>query len=137
MSSQSCSCRYGPISSFRPGSSRPDTVASASCLPLSPRNEMIWLLFLSYTPLNSLPQPIGQFIGYVLMPSSCSISSSRSKGLRASRSILLMNVKIGMSRSRQTLNSFLVCASTPFEASITITAESAAISVRYVSSEKS
>ena len=37
----------------------------------------------------------------------------------------------------QTLNNFLVCASTPFDASITMTAESAAIRVRYVSSEKS
>ena len=26
-------------------------------------NEMIWLLLRSYTPLNSLPEPIGQFIG--------------------------------------------------------------------------
>ena len=37
----------------------------------------------------------------------------------------------------KTLNSLIVCASTPFEPSITITAESAAIKVRYVSSEKS
>ena len=55
----------------------------------------------------------------------------------ASRSILLMKVKIGMWRMTHTLNSFLVCASTPLEASMTMTAESAAISVRYVSSEKS
>ena len=40
-------------------------------------------------------------------------------------------------RITQTLKSLIVCASTPFEASITITAESAAIRVRYVSSEKS
>ncbi len=48
----------------------------------------------------------------------------------ASRSILLINVKIGIWRMVHTLNSFRVCASTPLEASITITAESAAISVR-------
>ena len=35
-----------------------------------------------------------------------------------------------MRRIAQTLNSFLVCASTPFDASMTMTAESAAISVR-------
>ncbi len=38
--------------------------------------------------------------------------------------------KIGMLRITQTLNSFLVWASTPLEASMTITAESAAIRVR-------
>jgi hypothetical protein len=61
------------------------------------------------------------------MPSMFSISS---KGSRASRSILLMKVKIGMWRSVHTRNSLMVCASTPLAASITITAESAAISVR-------
>ena len=44
--------------------------------------------------------------------------------------------KIGYDASPQTLNSFLVCASTPLEASMTMTAESAAISVRYVSSKE-
>ena len=71
------------------------------------------------------------------MPSSFSNSSSRSKGSRDSRSILLMNVKIGMWRIAQTLKSFLVWGSTPFAPSMTMTAESAAMSVRYVSSEKS
>ena len=37
----------------------------------------------------------------------------------------------------QTLNNLIVCGSTPLEASMTMTAQSAAISVRYVSSEKS
>src|SRR5580704_13079842 len=48
-----------------------------------------------------------------------------------------MNVAIGTSRKRQTSNSLRVCVSMPFAASITITAESTAVSVRYVSSEKS
>ena len=56
--------------------------------------------------------------------------SISSNGSRASRSILLMKVKIGIWRSVQTLNSLMVCASTPLAASMTMTAESAAISVR-------
>ena len=43
---------------------------------------------------------------------------------------LFIKVKIGIPRIPHTLNNFLVCASTPLEASITITAESAAIRVR-------
>ena len=69
-------------------------------------------------------------MGQVAIPSSCSISSSSSKVSMASRSILLIKVKIGIWRMVHTLNSFLVCASTPLDASMTITAESAAISVR-------
>ena len=56
--------------------------------------------------------------------------SISSNGSRASRSILLMKVKIGMWRSVQTLNSLMVWASTPLAASMTMTAESAAIRVR-------
>ena len=41
-----------------------------------------------------------------------------------------MNVTIGMSRRRQTSNNLRVRASMPFAASITITAESTAVSVR-------
>src|SRR5579883_2128520 len=48
-----------------------------------------------------------------------------------------MKVMIGMSRRRQISNSLRVRASIPLAASITITAESTAVSVRYVSSEKS
>ena len=48
------------------------------------------------TPLNSLPEPIGQFTGQVSMPNSVSISSNNSKVSLASRSILLINVKIGI-----------------------------------------
>ena len=64
------------------------------------------------------------------MPSSFSSSSSSSKESRASRSILLMKVKMGMSRMAHTLNSLRVWASTPLAASMTITALSAAIRVR-------
>jgi hypothetical protein len=35
-------------------------------------------------------------------------------GSRPGRSILLTKLKIGMRRSLQTVNNFLVCASTPF-----------------------
>ena len=80
---------------------------------------------------------MGQLIGQVAIPSSLSISSKSSNMSPASLSILLIKVKIGIFRITQTLKSFLVCASTPLDASMTITAESAAISVRYVSSEKS
>ena len=48
-----------------------------------------------------------------------------------------MKVVIGTSRRRQTSNSFRVCDSIPFAASSTMTAESTAVSVRYVSSLKS
>ena len=41
-----------------------------------------------------------------------------------------MNVMIGVLRMRQTSRSLMVCASTPFAASMTMTAESAAIRVR-------
>ena len=64
------------------------------------------------------------------MPSSFSSSSRSSKESRASRSILLIKVKMGMSRMAQTLKSFRVWASTPLAASMTMTAESAAIRVR-------
>ena len=50
---------------------------------------------------------------------------------------MLIKVKMGISRITHTLKSFRVWASTPLAASMTITAESAAMRVRYVSSEKS
>ncbi len=74
--------------------------------------------------------PAGHIIG---AHSSCSwsaISSRSSSVSRASRSILLTKVMMGMSRMRQTSNSLRVCASMPLAASITITALSAAVSVR-------
>ena len=84
----------------------------------------------SMVPTKSRPRPIGQVIGAVSSASVFSISSSRSNGSRLSRSILLMKVMIGMSRSRQTSNSLRVRASMPLAASITMTAESTAVSVR-------
>ena len=80
---------------------------------------------------------MGQLMGQLRMPSTCSSSSISEKGSFAARSILFTNVKIGMFRIRQTLNSLIVCASTPFAASSSMTAASAATSTRYVSSEKS
>ena len=73
---------------------------------------------------------MGQLMGQVWIPRTSSISLISSKGSLASRSILLINVKIGIWRITQTLNSLMVCASTPLEPSMTITAESAAIRVR-------
>ena len=66
-----------------------------------------------------------------------SISSSNSKGSFPTRSSLLINVKIGIPLILHTLKSLSVCGSIPFAQSITITALSTAINVRYVSSEKS
>ena len=48
-----------------------------------------------------------------------------------------MNVNTGIPRILQTLHNFFVCASTPFAPSITITALSTEVSMRYVSSPKS
>jgi hypothetical protein len=88
-------------------------------------------------PSNMPPMPTGQLIGHTSSASASATSSSRAKGARPSRSTLLMKVMIGTLRSRQTSNNLRVCASMPRAASITITAESTAVSVRYVSSEKS
>ncbi len=74
--------------------------------------------------------PIGQVTGAQSMLSTSSISSSSSSGSRTSRSILLTKVMIGVSRSRQTSSSLIVCASTPLAASMTITAASTAVSTR-------
>ena len=68
-------------------------------------------------------RPTGQVTGAVSSASVEAISSSSSIGSRLSRSILLMKVTMGMSRSRQISNSFRVRASMPLAASITITAE--------------
>ena len=81
--------------------------------------------------------PIGQVTGAHAIFSTRSISSSSSIGSRPSRSSLLMKVMIGVSRSRHTSISLIVRSSTPLAQSITISAESTAVSVRYVSSEKS
>ena len=74
--------------------------------------------------------PTGQVNGTAGMPSVRSISSSSSSGSRTSRSILLMNVMMGVLRARQTSSSRSVCASTPLAASMTISAASTAVSTR-------
>ena len=74
--------------------------------------------------------PIGQEAGVTCNCSVSSISEISSNGSRASRSILLMKVMIGTLRRRQTSNSLRVCSSMPLAASITMTAESTAVSVR-------
>ena len=62
--------------------------------------------------------------------STRSTSSSSSSGSRAGRSILFRKVKTGKRRRRHTSNNLRVCGSTPFAASSTMTALSAAIRVR-------
>src|SRR6185437_13827155 len=91
----------------------------------------------SNTPRKRLPIPSGHVIGAQSIDSTDSISSSSASGSRTSRSSLFTNVMIGVLRRRHTSSSLIVCASTPFAASITITAASTAVSTRYVSSEKS
>jgi hypothetical protein len=74
--------------------------------------------------------PMGQVTGAVPMRSTLSISSSSSMGGRPSRSSLLMKVMIGVSRSRHTSMSLMVRSSTPLAQSMTMSAESTAVSVR-------
>ena len=74
--------------------------------------------------------PIGQVTGAHWIFSTDSTSSSSSSGSRTSRSILFMKVMMGVSRMRHTSSSLMVCASTPLAASITISAESTAVSTR-------
>ncbi len=81
-------------------------------------------------PPKLLPWPTGQVMGTQGMPSSRSTSSRMSSGSRTSRSILLTKVMMGVSRWRQTSIRRRVCASTPLAASITISAESTAVSTR-------
>jgi hypothetical protein len=81
-------------------------------------------------PFSARPMPMGHVAGAQVMPSTRSISSSSSTGSRPSRSSLLMKVMIGVSRRRQTSISLMVRSSTPLAQSITISAESTAVSVR-------
>ncbi len=74
--------------------------------------------------------PMGQDRGAASMPRLCSMSSRSSRGERPSRSSLLMKVMMGVSRRRQTSMSFLVWVSTPLALSMTMSAESAAVSTR-------
>ncbi len=74
--------------------------------------------------------PIGQDMGVHSICSFSSMSARRSRGSRPSRSSLLIKVITGVLRIRQTSISFSVCASTPLAQSITISAESTAVSTR-------
>ena len=74
--------------------------------------------------------PIGQVTGAHEMPSTDSTSSISSIGGRPSRSSLLMKVMIGVSRRRHTSINLIVRSSTPLAQSITISAESTAVSTR-------
>jgi hypothetical protein len=85
---------------------------------------------MSKTPPNRFPMPTGHVNGTAGIPSTCSISSISSSGSRTSRSSLLMNVMIGVARARHTSSSRRVCDSTPFAASITMSAASTAVSTR-------
>ena len=82
------------------------------------------------TPFRRWPMPIGQVTGAHWMPSTVSTSSSSSIGSLPSRSSLLMKVMIGVSRRRHTSISLMVRSSTPLATSITISAESTAVSTR-------
>ena len=81
-------------------------------------------------PLKRPPDPAGQNSGAGSRASLAAISSRSSRGSWASRSILLMKVTMGMSRSRQTSKSLRVWGSMPLAASSTMTAASAAVRVR-------
>ena len=121
-SSINLSLKWVPISPISSSESMWRSRSATSFCPfIAAVNVDTILVFLSYTPLNSLPEPIGQLIGHVLMPRILSISSQSSKGSLASLSILLIKVKIGIWRITQTLKSLIVCFSTPLEPSITIT----------------
>ena len=132
-------CRARSSSSLKAAASRLAWAAASSamliCLrqpaaPASPSSSRTPPVLMSIVPMKSRPRPIGQVIGAASSASVFSISSIKSKGSRLSRSILLMKVMIGMSRSRHTSNSLRVRGSMPRAASITITAESTAVSVR-------
>ena len=91
----------------------------------------------STTPRKSPGMPTGQVAATGAMPSTDSTWSSISSGSMPGRSYLLTNVRSGMPRARATSNSRRVCGSTPRAASSSMTAASAALSTRSVSSEKS
>jgi hypothetical protein len=80
--------------------------------------------------LKRPPMPTGHDCGDTSSASASATSSRISKTLRPSRSTLLTKVMIGTLRKRQTSNSLRVCGSIPLAASITMMAESTAVSVR-------
>ena len=74
--------------------------------------------------------PTGHVSGVGRSPIRAWISSISSRAWRPGRSHLLITVMIGIRRCLQTWNSFSVCGSRPFAASMSITAESTAVSTR-------
>ncbi len=84
----------------------------------------------SSTPLKSPAMPTGHVNGVGCSPMRAWISSSSSRASRPGRSHLLITVMIGMPRCRHTWNSLRVCGSRPFAASMSITAQSTALSTR-------
>ncbi len=113
------------------GSSRsPVVVGTMSDPRASGSNSETTRVRRSQSPRNSRPTPTGQFIGAAAIPSTRSISPRTPSRSVPGRSSLLTNVRIGIPRRAQTWKSFSVCGSTPFVASSTITALSAAIRVR-------
>ena len=127
-----------PSASRSAGSSTDIMLVITASLPRSPRSKsMTFFERRSRTPRKRSPLPMGQTTGQHVMPNSASISPQMSYGVRAGRSSLLTKVKSGSRRSRATSKSLRVCGSRPLAASTSMTALSAAASVRYVSSEKS
>jgi hypothetical protein len=120
-----------PKRSALSGLSMPSMISFSSLTRSSPaRKTRMLFARMSKTPPKRFPIPTGQVNGATGMPSTRSISSISSSGSRTSRSILLMNVMIGVLRERQTSSRRSVCASTPFAASITMSAASTAVSTR-------
>jgi hypothetical protein len=73
---------------------------------------------------------MGQVNGTVGRPSTSSNSLMSEKGSRAGRSSLFTKVTMGVPRMRQTWKSLRVWGSTPLAASMSMMAQSAAVSVR-------
>ena len=74
--------------------------------------------------------PTGQVSGVGTRPVRSLTSSISSSASLPGRSHLFTTVITGMPRCRQTANSFIVCASRPLAASMSITAASTAVSTR-------
>ena len=121
-----------PIISLIRGSLMSAENSSSCLLPwlASVLNRETSLVRRLYTPLYFPSSPTGQVMGYTLICKIFSTSSIRSRGSRPKRSSLLINVKMGRWRRWHTQNSFFVWGSTPFAASISMTALSAAMRVR-------
>ena len=129
--SVSASFRSEPSRSCRAGSCISIRVSELSETRSSPAlKRRIFDLAMSITPAKDLPMPTGQVNGTTSIPRAFSISSINSRGRLTSRSILLMKVMSGVLRARHTSRRRKVCDSTPLAASITMSAESTAVSTR-------